>query len=251
MDTIPALEQVLSQRGIAIEIVAPMAPHPCKAGVAWLAGDQVPLGRAVGFARLDAIIATDGLDVTPPKVLGVADLPTFDTAEDEVWAGVEGFEASLAFVEEEWERGDYDGVFGFSQGAMMAAMFCAHSWHSKENSKQPRFAILCSGFMRPWPLAASSWWPPRQRLPIPSLHVIGDYDTVVAPCRSEELRDVFQDPVEHRHALVGHPAVFGGHVIPWVGPAGDEAFFEKLSEFLASCCSGPQAAPPDKKARHS
>mmetsp|Transcript_33169 Transcript_33169/g.106666 ORF Transcript_33169/g.106666 Transcript_33169/m.106666 type:complete len:338 (+) Transcript_33169:38-1051(+) len=61
-----------------------------------------------------------------------------------------------------------------------------------------------------------------------SLHVIGERDTVVAPCRSEELLAAFVGPSVHRHDLVGEPAAMGGHVVPW-----DEPFYVSVAALLA------------------
>ena len=61
-----------------------------------------------------------------------------------------------------------------------------------------------------------------------SLHVIGERDTVVAPCRSEELLAAFVGPSVHRHDLVGEPAAMGGHVVPWDAP-----FYVSVAALLA------------------
>ena len=61
-----------------------------------------------------------------------------------------------------------------------------------------------------------------------SLHVIGERDTIVAPCRSEELLAAFVGPSVHRHDLVGEPAALGGHVVPW-----DEPFYASVAALLA------------------
>ena len=61
----------------------------------------------------------------------------------------------------------------------------------------------------------------------PSLHVIGIKDTVVAPCRSEELLDAFAAPAVHRHELVGAPRAMGGHVLPW-----DPPFHQRVASLI-------------------
>jgi len=159
--------------------------------------------------------------------------------EDNIWSHVLGFEESLAFLEQAWATGNFHGLLGFSQGGLTSAMFCAYLRDVRVDLPQPRFIVLCGGFMRPWPASAQAWWPPCPLLSTPSLHVIGDKDTIVAPCRSEELRDVFADPIEHRHGLVGHPSGHGGHVLPWPGDTGDDSFFEKLAAFIRRSCGIP------------
>merc|ERR1712216_650532 len=103
---------------------------------------------------------------------------------------------------------------------MGAALLCGHLRCKRPDLPQPRFAIFCGGFAKPFPEEVAEWWPPKP-LEMPSLHSIGELDTIVASFRSEELLPCFVDPVVFKHRLVGHPRAFGGHVVPW-DVAGEE-----------------------------
>ena len=72
----------------------------------------------------------------------------------------------------------------------------------------------CGGFRIPFPIEAAPFWPPsRAPLRVPSLHVIGVRDMVVAPCRSEALVRDFADAETHTHELIGRPRAYAGHVL--------------------------------------
>ena len=223
MDVLARLEEGLAARGVSVSITAPRAPHSVGDGrVAWLAGDQAPLGRYVGFAVNDLRIERDGPDAVQ-QPLSLEDLPVTD---DDAWHGVEGVEASLELLERSWAAsGGFDVLLGFSQGAMTAAMLIERL--RRAGGPQPRCAVLVSGFMRPRPLATAQSWPPGSSIATPSLHVIGLEDTVVANCRSEELMALFDMPSVWRHSLIGHPAGYGGHVVPW-----DDPFLDALAAFV-------------------
>lgn len=239
VDAMQDLAKALADHVVDVAITAPQAPNAAPHGPAWFSGNQEPLGKVVGFSITSAIVEREGTNSTTPQPLTLADLPEL-TEGDDVWSGVEGFEASLAFLETLWESSHFDGVLGFSQGAMMAAMLCGHLRHRRPELAQPKFAVLCCGFSRPWPAAAQSWWPPRRPLATPSLHVIGTQDTIVANCRSEELLTSFEAPEVHRHDLVGHPVAFGGHVVPWSGAVSAAGFFDKLAALLRRCGGAPE-----------
>jgi len=93
------------------------------------------------------------------------------------------------------ENSPFDGVLGFSQGALTAAIFLAflqqqhrspppylssisatslrrplghHRRARRPDAPPPRFAILCGGFRRPWPAEAGGYWPPPQSSPLPT-----------------------------------------------------------------------------------
>ena len=92
----------------------------------------------------------------------------------------------------------FDGVFGFSQGAALVGLLTGMR-------EGPGFAVMASGFVslepehRPLYQAVSR---PR----IPSLHLIGASDSIVAPAESRSLVDLYTEPV-----VAVHP---GGHMIP-------------------------------------
>jgi hypothetical protein len=227
VDALVAIESGLAAWGVRLSVSAPRAPHSVGDGrVAWLAGDQAPLGRYVGFANNDSRIERDGPDVVQ-QPLSAADLPD---AAGVTWHGVCGVAASIEVLERAWEAaGGYDVLLGFSQGAMTAAMLCERL---KRSGTPPQCVVLVSGFAMPLPSATvSGWWPPPAGLCVPSLHVIGLADTVVANCRSEELAALFDRPRVWRHSLIGHPRGYGGHVVPW-----SDSFLEELAAFVQEHC---------------
>ncbi|GAB9464687.1 hypothetical protein Gpo141_00002115 [Globisporangium polare] len=101
------------------------------------------------------------------------------------------------------EQGPFDGVFGFSQGGMLAAFVLQRQFESPENSP---FAFSFGIFA-----AAPQSIDPRFgfsdiKLSVPSLHLIGETDTIVSPERCKKNAEGFVDPKVLLHA--------GGHYIP-------------------------------------
>jgi ribulose-5-phosphate 4-epimerase/fuculose-1-phosphate aldolase len=193
-----------------------------------------------------------------------SDLFPLTLPQDNIWTGSRGYLDSLHLLEQVWLANDgFDGISGFSQGALTTSLFISYLRHKymdcadvtvkQTNMYQPAFAILCGGFARPWPAEASPYWPPAsfpneerlvapyetvqstasRLLEIPSLHIIGRNDAVVAPCRSDELCDMYTKNVggisrqTYRHDLIGAPSEHGGHVLPWT-----EDFHDKVAVFL-------------------
>lgn len=126
------------------------------------------------------------------------------------------------------EAGGVDGVVGFSQGGMMAAVVAAameedrpipegadadwaRTLREANGGKQLRFAVSYSGFYGPVDRLA---WCYEPKIKTPTLQVLGSLDTVVEESRSQALVDRSQDPL-----VVTHP---GGHYVPiskeWVMP---------------------------------
>lgn len=118
------------------------------------------------------------------------------------------------------EAGGIDGVCGFSQGGMMAAVVAAametdrtipegadadwaRSLRDANGGKPLRFGISYSGFYGPVDRLA---WCYEPKIKTPTLHVQGSLDTVVDESRSQALIDRSEDPM-----VVTHP---GGHYVP-------------------------------------
>ncbi|CAI2350709.1 unnamed protein product [Caenorhabditis sp. 36 PRJEB53466] len=117
-----------------------------------------------------------------------------------------GFEESVAavvkFIE---ENGPFDGLLGFSQGASMVHLLIAKAQAGEINLPGIRFAVFFSGF-----LSLSSKHEHLTTLQIkdiPSLHVFGDADEIVARPKSEKLADRFDVPA----LRIVHE---GGHLVP-------------------------------------
>jgi len=121
-----------------------------------------------------------------------------------------GLEDSLALARQALqEHGPFDGLLGFSQGATLGALLCL-----APSSVPPlpplRFAVLVSGFMPRdpalEPLVGMADGPPPLRVPLPSLHVMGENDQLVAAASSRRLSDCFAGATLHCHE--------GGHLVP-------------------------------------
>jgi predicted esterase len=102
-------------------------------------------------------------------------------------------------------QGPFDGIFGFSQGAAMASLLCAMLENRNaipglipsdfaHNAFQ--FSIICAGFVS----RATAHRPLFENIiQTPSLHIIGELDTLVAPERMTALADRFHKPEIFRH----------------------------------------------------
>eukprot|EP00929_Paragymnodinium_shiwhaense_P022772 TRINITY_DN14449_c0_g1_i2.p1 TRINITY_DN14449_c0_g1~~TRINITY_DN14449_c0_g1_i2.p1 ORF type:complete len:480 (-),score=116.85 TRINITY_DN14449_c0_g1_i2:113-1552(-) len=153
-----------------------------------------------------------------------------------------GIQDSLELVLKEWRAGSYDGLIGFSQGAVMAAAACAElearARAGDVGTQLPRFAVLISGFGRPVPRGLSEY-PPKEPLRVPSLHIWGAADTHIPPWASEALLARFVDGEQHAHA--------GGHFMPQKG--GDVTVVQKfLTKFLAKDAAASACPTPSTQA---
>ncbi|XKL64793.1 hypothetical protein PGB90_004879 [Kerria lacca] len=99
------------------------------------------------------------------------------------------------------EEGPFDGLMGFSQGAAFIAILCSLI----QNDMHFKYVILISGF-KSSESSFSIYY--TNILKIPSLHVIGESDTVVNKQRSEELAKYFESTSVE---LLIHK---GGHYVP-------------------------------------
>lgn len=223
-----------------------------------LAGWEETLGDLVEFHVMDAPHPASG--PVPPDVL--AFFP--DVPYREWWNATEradpdgsgrktmtyvGLEESLERVKREFdERGPFDGVLGFSQGAtlttILAAKGVADAWGpfadanaSRDASrpkpkKPPVFAVCVSGAAARTREADATYRAARDananatgasNSPTPSLHIIGEADRVVPPPASERAAArCFVDPVVARHPR--------GHVVPRLLEG--DAFIETVREFF-------------------
>ncbi|CAD6573245.1 MAG: hypothetical protein TREMPRED_000755 [Tremellales sp. Tagirdzhanova-0007] len=138
------------------------------------------------------------------------------------------------------KEGPFDGVFGFSQGAILAGILCGMNAgaHGQLNHSTPfrfNFAIMVGGFTAR-DTQLSKVFDRHDFYTIPSLHVFGDRDGVVSPDSSQALARMFKNPTIITHS--------GGHVIPSGSEAKHqwEAFFKgqyKTKNFVPSMTSHP------------
>ncbi|NXX99701.1 OVCA2 Esterase, partial [Centropus bengalensis] len=158
----------------------------------------------------------DGDD--PPRGWWFSGPGTFEAAE--AAAAPAGLEESLSAVAAALaEHGPFDGLLGFSQGAALAAMVCALRARGDHRFHTVAFAILVAGFASRSP-AHSHFY--REPIALPTLHVVGDADAVIAAPLSRELAQHFVEPV-----VLSHP---GGHFVPAAAPQ-RKAYLDFLERF--------------------
>ncbi|CAD6581278.1 MAG: hypothetical protein TREMPRED_002971 [Tremellales sp. Tagirdzhanova-0007] len=107
-------------------------------------------------------------------------------------------------------EGPFDGILGFSQGAIVAGVLCGMNAgpNGKTSAETPfkfNFAIMIGGFIAR-DTSLSQFFERRELYTIPSLHVYGERDGVVSPDSSHALAEMFKHPT-----LITHG---GGHIIP-------------------------------------
>jgi predicted esterase/GNAT superfamily N-acetyltransferase len=123
----------------------------------------------------------------------------FNTSPDPTRSGTyEGLETSRALLLAlAAQHGPFDGVLGFSQGAVLA-----HQLLAEGSLPGCQWAVLAAGF----PSRAAPPPHPPLLLPTPSLHLSSAADATVAPALHAELAARFEAPQlllhEHGHALV-------------------------------------------------
>ena len=131
-----------------------------------------------------------------------------------------GWDETLTYLEKvSMEKGPFDGLLGFSQGAAVAAAWVA--WQEKEKERGRRrggvgsgfkFVILCSGFKPPgtvWERVVRSGG--GALVKCPSMHIFGGgtgQDRQIEVGESEALAGLFE---EGGKLVVRHE---GGHIIP-------------------------------------
>ncbi|CAO3628918.1 unnamed protein product [Cunninghamella blakesleeana] len=142
----------------------------------------------------------------------------------------EGFAESLSYIKQILiEEGPFDGVLGFSQGSCFAAILTQllsnriilpHYIEPDFPHPPFKFSIFVSGFIPHQQQAAfQSLFNPSIKNEIPTLHIIGELDTVVSPEDSMNLTTCFVHP-----AIFKHP---GGHFVP-----SSDTAQKKLEAFL-------------------
>ncbi|HEY0191789.1 MAG TPA: hypothetical protein VGC42_11760 [Kofleriaceae bacterium] len=121
--------------------------------------------------------------------------------------------------------GPFDGVLGFSQGAALAALLVALGAFDGAAAPRFDFAIAIGGFASRDPGHAAAF-EVAGGIDVPTLHVIGRRDGIVAPRASHALASRFRGArvVEHD----------GGHVIP-----ADAGVRAATAEFLDAMARRP------------
>ncbi|KIJ15528.1 hypothetical protein PAXINDRAFT_169001 [Paxillus involutus ATCC 200175] len=181
------------------------------------------MGKDIEMVFIDGPVVLQPVDLDGPtaNALGASEVTTADpTLTPRAWwkanpdrTVASGLEDSLKLLRDVLRQDHYDGVFGFSQGAAMAAFLAAllekpHSYPVFLVDGQPphppfQFCVSVSGFKVNDPLANEVF---GQSYATPTLHVIGKTDVVVVEERSKILLDVSAKARVEEHE--------GGHYVP-------------------------------------
>lgn len=113
-----------------------------------------------------------------------------------------------------WSIESFDGVLGFSQGAVMASILCS-TLASEMLNWTPKSAIMISGYLHGQENSVNYNVIPHIR----TMHVYGKHDQVIVPCKSKQLANLFTDPVCYSHHQ--------GHIVPT-----DLDIVHKMQQFM-------------------
>ncbi|KAI9491929.1 serine hydrolase FSH [Zychaea mexicana] len=152
-----------------------------------------------------------------------------------------GFKESVEHIKQVLlEKGPFDGIIGFSQGACftgcLAHMLDKRDFLIPADFPHPplQFVVMVGGFiLTVQPATESKLFSASatRKVETPSMHIIGELDTIILPERSDALADAFKNPFIFRHA--------GGHFVPKTTAAR-----QSLNKFLAT------AIPEDRSQAH-
>ncbi|KAI7906983.1 serine hydrolase-domain-containing protein [Cokeromyces recurvatus] len=107
------------------------------------------------------------------------------------------------------KEGPFDGILGFSQGACFAALLTEMLENrssfpeliSPEFNHAPfKFSILVAGFKPTMQEATNVLLNKESKVKTPSMHFIGDLDTLVLPEAMMSLTEAFENPKIFRHS---------------------------------------------------
>lgn len=135
--------------------------------------------------------------VSPYADLVFVDAPSLATGDYGWWhfrSSYDGWAKSRAYLAAVFAtQGPFDGVLGMSQGAVLTSILCGL------DEFPFAFAIMFGGFRAQDPMI-SPVYTRRKRYAIPSLHVYGTSDNIVAPEASAQLARAFTAPTVVVHS---------------------------------------------------
>ncbi|KAI9486382.1 MAG: serine hydrolase FSH [Benjaminiella poitrasii] len=144
-----------------------------------------------------------------------------------------GFKESVEQVKDILlEEGPFDGILGFSQGACFAALLTEMLENrtyfpdliSPEFKHAPfKFSIFVAGFKPTLQEATNVMLNKNSKVKTPSMHFIGDLDTLVLPEAMMSMTEAFENPKIYRHQ--------GGHYLPSSASSRKE-FKDFISQFI-------------------
>ena len=124
----------------------------------------------------------------------------------------------------------YDGIMGFSQGAVLAALLAriatlpeGHPRYDARLVGAFRFAVVCAGFVPRDDVAGKLFGEDLMAVPLPSLHIWGSADAVAAESSNLAAKFCQKRVLLHLHT--------GGHVVPRLGKRDGEQF-ERVCAFF-------------------
>jgi D-Tyr-tRNAtyr deacylase/predicted esterase len=144
-----------------------------------------------------------------------------------------GFDETVAFLAQVFEeRGPFDGVLAFSQGAGLLAILMAMLQRGELPAAITfRFGCLVSGF-HPRDTTYRAVLD-AQPLTIPSLHIYGDTDGIIVPEKSKDLAAAWEPGAA---TVLTHS---GGHLMPSAAPVR-----KGLKQFLQAQLEAGGGSPP-------
>ncbi|KAJ0556431.1 putative serine hydrolase FSH, alpha/Beta hydrolase [Helianthus annuus] len=148
---------------------------------------------------------------------------------DEDFANFENFDEGIAYIEDRMiELGPFDGVLGFSQGAVVAGVLPGMQAQGVCLTKVGKIehVIIISGAKlggRMFPCPSSLKLRSLSPINIPSLHIFGETD--IARLNALELVEAYVDPLVIFHR--------GGHEVPKLDEDGLKIMFTFLKEINA------------------
>lgn len=118
------------------------------------------------------------------------------------------------------QKGPFDGLIGFSQGAALAAALCQNITELVSDHPKFKACVIFSGFKLAAPQYQRFY---DSKITTPTLHIMGTMDTILSEERCMELYDCCD---EARRCLYKHP---GGHFVPSQKPVLDavKAFIQR------------------------
>jgi fermentation-respiration switch protein FrsA (DUF1100 family) len=144
------------------------------------------------------------------------DAPSLSSGDFGWWhEGFRGWDRTRDWVIDLVGVQQFDGVFGFSQGAALTGLLAA----IRDSDPAPisfDLAIMVGGFTSTLPQHTHLF---ARKLTVPSLHVMGRADGVIPMRNSLLLAERFEDPVIIEHG--------GGHVIP-----DDPGITSRIADFV-------------------
>ncbi|KAI3833870.1 hypothetical protein MKX03_002210 [Papaver bracteatum] len=157
------------------------------------------------------------------EVEGIFDPPYYEWFQfDKDFTEYRNFEECLEYIQDIMlKQGPFDGLLGFSQGAILSAALPGLQSKGLALTKVPKikFLIIIGGAMFRSPIAENAYTP-SSPVQCPSLHFLGETD-FLRP-HGEKLLELCVDPV-----VIHHPR---GHTIPRFDEKGLEMMFKFIDK---------------------